>query len=164
MIRLLHVGSLELKVFHGDLPQYATLSHTWRDEEVTLQDIVSGDYRTKKGWGKILGAVGESKKYHCEYLWVDTCCIDKSSSAELLESINSIFRWYRKCKVCFAYLDDIPHESDDESDDISSVSRASVWSLPPSSPPVCFEKARWFQRGWTLQELIAPKILYFNDV
>lgn len=65
-----------------------------------------------------------------------SCCIDKTSTAELSESINSMFRWYQKAKICYAYLEDV--------DDVSELGRS-----------------RWFTRGWTLQELIAPKDVSF---
>jgi hypothetical protein len=102
-------------------------------------------------------------KHSCDYVWIDTCCIDKTSSAELSEAINSMFRWYRKSKVCFAYLEDVSKgpgwkvieiESNDED------------ATPPGSPDPALSflaKSRWFKRGWTLQELIAPKAVYFYD-
>ena len=69
---------------------------------------------------------------------VDTCCIDKSSSAELTESINSMYRWYQEAAICYAYLFDV------QSGDMSSLSRSA-----------------WLTRGWTLQELIAPARVEF---
>lgn len=73
-----------------------------------------------------------------------SCCIDKSSSAELSEAINSMFRWYRDAEVCYAYLCDVPN-------------------APPSSGEAWdhIKKSKWFTRGWTLQELVAPKDLRF---
>ena len=73
------------------------------------------------------------------YIWIDTCCIDKASSAELSEAINSTYRWYHESGVCYAYLADVPPNAVDNE----------------------FAKSRWFTRGWTLQELIAPLTVIF---
>jgi hypothetical protein len=77
------------------------------------------------------------------YIWIDTCCIDKTSSSELTEAINSMYAWYRDASVCYAFLADVPHDEDLDATD----------SL--------FRKSRWFKRGWTLQELIAPRVVLF---
>jgi hypothetical protein len=80
-----------------------------------------------------------------KYVWIDTCCIDKRSSAELSEAINSMWKWYWKSEVCYAYLADVPSEGFiSGTTDYSELSRS-----------------RWFTRGWTLQELIAPHNLLF---
>jgi hypothetical protein len=144
------------------LPEYAALSHTWSDEEVTLQDLTVGLGRKKKGWNKILGSAIQAANHGCNYAWIDTCCIDKTSSAELSEAINSMFRWYRESKVCFAYLEDVSAEPKRKVIEIESDSEAT----PPLSPyPASWllPKSRWFKRGWTLQELIAPKIVLLYD-
>jgi hypothetical protein len=75
--------------------------------------------------------------------WIDTCCIDKSSSAELSEAINSMFKWYNDAEVCYAFLSDVNADED------------------PNAWPSSFRNSRWFTRGWTLQELIAPGVVYF---
>jgi hypothetical protein len=83
-----------------------------------------------------------------EYVWVDTCCIDKTSSAELSEAINSMFSWYQKADVCYVYLSDylFPARKDNSLDE------------------EFFKNSRWFTRGWTLQELIAPEsVVFFNE-
>jgi len=77
---------------------------------------------------------------------MDTCCIDKSNAVELSEAINSMFQWYAKAKICYAYLWDVPREDNHQ----ATASK--------------FSTSRWFQRGWTLQELLAPKQVYFYDV
>ena len=84
-----------------------------------------------------------------QWIWVDSCCIDKMSSAELSEAINSMFHWYRKAQVCYAYLSDvfIPWPDD-------GMNAASLASYQ-------FRNSRWFRRGWTLQELLAPRKLIF---
>ncbi len=94
----------------------------------------------KAGYAKIKGCCRQAQEDGLAYAWVDTCCIDKTSSAELSEAINSMFRWYANAKVCYTYLVDVPS------------------SLDPNDP-VSFKSSRWFTRGWTLQELIAPENL-----
>jgi hypothetical protein len=101
----------------------------------------SSTARAKSGYSKIFNACQKAKELSLEHCWIDTCCIDKDSSAELSEAINSMFAWYSDAAVCFAYLED--------------VQRASVNTDLPRS--------RWFKRGWTLQELIAPKNVDFYD-
>lgn len=147
-MRLLHSQTLTLHEFmEKEIPPYAILSHTWETEEVSLQEMLSGDpsISKKKGYSKI---------YHCcqtaladgfEYAWVDTCCIDKTSSAELSEAINSMFQWYMKAEVCYAYIADY------------AAKRNEI------VPDERFAKSRWFTRGWTLQELIAPAHIIFFD-
>ncbi|KAI8216172.1 Vegetative incompatibility protein HET-E-1 [Colletotrichum sp. SAR 10_86] len=130
-------------------PPYAILSHTWEDEEVTLQDWNSPARDGMKGFQKILRTCQLAASDGIKYAWVDTCCIDKSNSAELSEAINSMYRWYREAKVCFAYLSDLH-----------------IYSSAPESTPgpkmiSLLRKCRWFARGWTLQELIAPKSVRF---
>ncbi|KAL7621711.1 hypothetical protein AAE478_009038 [Parahypoxylon ruwenzoriense] len=132
----------------ADAPPYAILSHTWGAAEVSFADVrgTRSGYRRKNGWRKIMWCFSQALTDGLEYVWVDTCCINKSSSAELSEAINSMFRWYEKSQVCYAYLVDV--RSDDKPDAANSL----------------FRQSRWFTRGWTLQELIAPALLIFYDV
>lgn len=135
-------GEYCLVEFLGDnIPRYAILSHTWGadDEEVTFKNLVEGTGRTKAGYRKIQFCQKQAANDNLDYFWVDTCCIDKSSSAELSEAINSMFRWYRNAAKCYVYLSDVS---------------ASGFDL-------LFQKSRWFTRGWTLQELIAPTSVEF---
>lgn len=107
-MRLLNVKTFQLETFFDtNVPEYVALSHTWNSEEVTFQDILTGAGQWKKGWNKLVRASAQAKNYGCTYIWIDTCCIDKSSSAELSEAINSMFLWYSRCKVCLAYLEDV---------------------------------------------------------
>ncbi|KAG4436230.1 hypothetical protein IFR05_008286 [Cadophora sp. M221] len=125
--------------------EYAILSHTWEGGEVTFQDIANLEEATKKpGFAKIQKTCNLALERGITYAWVDTCCIDKTSSAELTEAINSMFQWYKLSAVCFAYLSDLPNC---ELRHNSSVLGA----------------CRWFTRGWTLQELIASKSIEFYD-
>jgi hypothetical protein len=136
-------GGYSTAEFLYDIPPYAILSHTWVPdfEEVTLRDIMDDNAVHKKGYQKIQFCGAQAAKDGLSYFWVDTCCIDKSSSAELNEAINSMFRWYQNAARCYVYLEDIsadtPHINID------------------------FQHSRWFTRAWTLQELIAPDSVEF---
>jgi hypothetical protein len=138
-MHLIHVDSFKLHEFFGtSIPNYAILSHTWGTDEVSFQDMQAGAFRTKLGFEKINYTCTEARKRGLRWAWVDTCCVDKTSSAELTEAINSMYRWYQESTICFAYLTDVPGGSDLRNED---------------SP---YRRSRWFTRGWTLQELIAP--------
>ncbi len=146
IMRLINVKSLKLEKFlASNLPPYAILSHTWKDdEELTLEDVEEG--RTDKpgiGSMKLQRSCEQAKKDDLGYIWIDACCIDKRDYVELGEAINSMFRWYKRAKICYAYLSDVA--SNDDPRNINSE----------------FRKSRWFKRGWTLQELLAPKKLQF---
>ncbi|KAI8950492.1 heterokaryon incompatibility protein-domain-containing protein [Xylaria longipes] len=148
-MRLINVKTLKLEEFLDyEAPPYAILSHTWGDdrEELTLAEVQDGRI-DKPGAGsvKFRGSCRQAEEDGLGYVWIDTCCIDKANAVELGEAINSMFRWYRGASVCYAYLSDVP--SNDIRRDHASKFRAS----------------RWFRRGWTLQELLAPKSLRFYD-
>ncbi len=152
-MRLLKCGDSRFKLTKDlvrDIPKYAILSHTWGPdaEEVTFRDLVDGTGEDKIGYEKIRFCAAQARRDGLQYFWVDTCCIDKSSSAELQESINSMFRWYRDAAICYVYLADV-------SLTISGHSPA------PLSWEIAFQRSRWFTRGWTLQELIAPELVEF---
>jgi hypothetical protein len=140
------------KVFINDIPPFAILSHTWEadTEEVTYRDIVEGHGKTKAGYDKIRFCGERAKCDNLEYFWVDTCCIDKSSSTELAEAVNSMFRWYGNAAKCYAYLSDVSRPALD----IVDTSEQHLWESQ-------FRKSRWFTRGWTLQELVAPRTVEF---
>ncbi|KAI1857616.1 uncharacterized protein JN550_013128 [Neoarthrinium moseri] len=154
-MRLLQLGANDhltlTRDVHDNIPPYAILSHTWGDEdgEVTIKDIQENKGKEKLGYRKILFCGQQAKRDGIEHFWVDTCCIDKTSSAELAESINSMFRWYRQAQKCYVYLADVTHTSA-QADDAAR----STWKLN-------LQKSRWFTRGWTLQELIAPPVVEF---
>ncbi|KAK4445870.1 heterokaryon incompatibility protein-domain-containing protein [Podospora aff. communis PSN243] len=141
-MRLINTATLALETFTSSTPPYAILSHTWQDDEVSMADMAAIDESDDPKFSKIRGICAEAGRIGLRYAWVDTCCIDKSSSAELSEAINSMFEWYRAADVCFCLLSDFQ---------------------PGSSPDEDLEKCRWFTRGWTLQELIAPDVLVFFD-
>lgn len=125
----------------NNIPPYTILSHTWGAEEVTFRDILDGGARVKLGYRKLLFCGRQAARDGLSHFWVDTCCIDKSNSAELSEALISMFRWYRQAVMCYAFLEDVP------------TADASWHSA--------FEKSRWFTRGWTLQELVAPRTVEF---
>lgn len=155
-MRLLKIddsGELVLEEFYGDrIPDYAILSHTWGDanDEVTFKDLADHTAKNKKGYRKIDFCGKQAANDNLRYFWIDTCCIDKSSSSELQESINSMFRWYREAKRCYVYLSDVSENNQDEHDHLAR----STWKSE-------FRKSKWFTRGWTLQELIAPSSVEF---
>ncbi|ETI26099.1 hypothetical protein G647_02876 [Cladophialophora carrionii CBS 160.54] len=135
-----------------DIPPFAILSHTWEadTEEVTYRDIVEGHGETKAGYDKIRFCGERAKCDNLEYFWVDTCCIDKSNSTELAEAINSMFRWYGNAAKCYAYLSDVSRPALD----IVNTSEQLLWESQ-------FRRSKWFTRGWTLQELVAPGTVEF---
>jgi uncharacterized protein involved in tolerance to divalent cations len=149
MMRLLQYenGEFSLTMFpNHKIPEYAILSHTWgRDsEEVDFIDIVEKKGRDKSGYKKLRFCAEQAARDGLLYFWIDTCCINKSSSAELDEAIRSMFRWYGAAARCYVYLSDVPEPKG-----------------PASTVESAFAKSRWFTRGWTLQELIAPKSIEF---
>ncbi|KAJ0110017.1 hypothetical protein J7T55_014820 [Diaporthe amygdali] len=150
-MRLIHTRTLELLEFSGDkIPEeYAILSHTWEDEEVTFQDWQDLSVaKKKKGFFKIDKACKQAQAHGLNYLWVDTNCIDKSSSAELSEAVNSMFSWYQEATTCYAFLSDVkpmPRECESVTEDYVKH----------------FCESKWFTRGWTLQELLAPFAITF---
>jgi hypothetical protein len=138
-------GKFSLTEFFDNIPPYAILSHTWGLEEVTFKDMIEGNGRSKTGFDKIRFCGEQASRDGLYYFWVDTCCIDKSSSAELAEAINSMFRWYHNAAKCYVYLLDVSTRKRKASDRTSECTWESA-----------FRSSRWFTRGWTLQELLAP--------
>ncbi|KAK4222780.1 WD40-repeat-containing domain protein [Podospora fimiseda] len=148
-------GGLELTSFlsEDERPKYAILSHTWlidNEQEITFQDLAGDNIAAAKGAGyaKIQFCADRAARdglelplympLSQEHFWIDTCCINKESSAELQETITSMYSWYRNSTKCYAYLSDV------------SATASQEWET-------AFKNSRWFTRGWTLQELIAPR-------
>lgn len=135
-----------------NVPAYAILSHTWGKEEITFQDMEASADKSKTvnkaGWKKIQFCAKQAAADGLQYFWMDTCCIDKKNAVELSAAINSMFRWYQNAARCYVYLSDVPkaNKVDDEGE----------WKET-------FSTSRWFTRGWTLQELIAPRLVDFFD-
>jgi hypothetical protein len=133
---LLETATLKREPFHDKPPPpYAILSHRWEEKEMTFESLESMSEDTK-GSRKVKNFCRVASNRRYAYAWVDTCCIDKKSSAELSEAINSMYRWYREAAICYVYLSDVKNRGD-------------------------LEKSLWFTRGWTLQELLAPRKLHF---
>lgn len=147
-MRLLQVqadGSFNLVNYVGEsIPPYAILSHTWGadDDEVTFKDLRKNRGKVKPGYRKLSFCGKQAIDNGLKFFWIDTCCIDKSSSAELSEAINSMFQWYHKAARCYVYLSDV------STADLCQIDRS-------------LKKSKWFTRGWTLQELLAPTSVEF---
>ncbi|RDW56407.1 hypothetical protein BP6252_14168 [Coleophoma cylindrospora] len=163
-MRLLDTQSLDVVDVPDDaIPEYAILSHTWGPDEVGFHElgVLAREWQSSykdtqstqsnQRLAKVIGAAVLAAKNGYKYIWMDTCCIDKSSSAELSEAINSMYRWYEQAAVCYVYLSDVTLGSADEARIMEEI------ELEQSS----FRKSRWFTRGWTLQELIAPSDVRF---
>ena len=142
-----------------EVTEYAILSHRWIDQEVDYSEVVKlakmdeeerTEIRQRNGYQKILQTCEQAKKDGYKWLWADTCCIDKRSSAELSEAINSMYRWYANSRICYAYLHDVPGPSFPIAKDNARYPKSNGWP-------------EWFSRGWTLQEMIAPgNVQFFN--
>jgi len=175
---LINASTLKLERFddHAHLPAYAILSHTWGTAEVTfeqaheLPDVPPiktrhSPYKNGPGHRKIRMTCTQALIDGLEYAWVDTCCIDKRSSAELSEAINSMWSWYENATVCYAYLEDVGPTDAAECDQIDQYGISKdLWNGGLVSVDVLeLAEARWFTRGWTLQELLAPqKIIFYG--
>ncbi|KAF2252443.1 HET-domain-containing protein, partial [Trematosphaeria pertusa] len=139
-MRLLDVRALQLKEFVDNTPPYAILSHTWEEEEVLFADLFDLESaKKKKGFEKVSKACEQARRDGFDWIWIDTLCIDKSSSAELSEAINSMFAWYKRAAQCYAYLFDVSGLHD-------------------------FKGSKWFTRAWTLQELLAPSSIGQGEI
>ncbi|KAF7912744.1 uncharacterized protein EAF01_001765 [Botrytis porri] len=126
--RLAHIIDYFCRPFLDSL----TSPFEWVEEEATFEDVRNGDFNQKKGFAKLECCRKRAREDEYDWVWVDTCCIDKSSPAELSEAINSMY-------LCYAYLSDL--------EEIGSL-----------------DQSKWFTRGWTLQELIAPRHLLLFDM
>ncbi|KAI5993012.1 hypothetical protein EDD15DRAFT_2167722, partial [Pisolithus albus] len=131
-----------MELIHTEVPkhfQYVTLSHRWGAGEPSLRDIEGRKIYNMPAMGG-LGKLQAFCAIACEggysWAWSDTCCIDKHSSAEVQETIGSMFAWYRQSALTIAYLSDV----------------TGIGSLGGSE---------WLRRGWTLQELLAPERVVF---
>ena len=147
-MRLIDTSTLELREYMGDrnVPLYAILSHRWEGEEVSFQELQSGRAKKMGAYSKIKSCCAKAASEGWGHVWIDSCCIDKSSSAELSEAIKSIFKWYRDAQVCYVYLSEVALRGQDHDSVISE-----------------FRRSKWFTRGWTMQELLAPSLVIFCD-
>lgn len=163
---LINVDDHSLKQFVDvyDCPPYAALSHRWgeSDDEMTFQEMTSRVSRKQKsGYRKMFNACLAAKHRGYQWVWIDTCCIDKQSSAELQESINSMWTIYYESAVCLAYLNDLEtwHETRPVARGDAAFGEAALISGP--SRETKLGESEWFKRGWTLQELLAPRKVDF---
>lgn len=148
-MRLLHTETLEFKEFFNP-PEYAILSHRWGADEVTYEQYLGGKNLKGRGYEKIVDCCKLARSRGRKYVWIDTCCIDKRSSAELSEAINSMWRWYAGAQECYAHLADV------DAPEFTSATAATT-RFNTRTGRTC----GWFRRGWTLQELLAPDKVIF---
>ncbi|ESZ93148.1 hypothetical protein SBOR_6475 [Sclerotinia borealis F-4128] len=177
-MRLINTSTLAFEEFHGDyVPKYAILSHRWDKDEITFQEWNSAVNRKKAekklGYKKIEATCRLARQRGLGYAWIDTNCIDKSSSAELSEAINSMWRWYGGAVVCFAFLGDVGVGDEGVGEGEGKIEggkggnrdgdrdRDQLGILLDKGFQESFRKSRWFTRGWTLQELLAPSAVVF---
>lgn len=178
-MRLLQIddsGEFSLVKYVGrDIPPYAILSHTWGAdyEEVTFRDLVEGAGKSKAGYRKLSFCGKQAASDGLRFFWVDTCCINKENTVELSDAINSMFEWYRNATRCYVYLSDVSttaFASNKEEKLTKYMPLQSNWTSMvgisneednPSLWDSDFRKSKWFTRGWTLQELLAPSSLEF---
>jgi hypothetical protein len=145
LLQLNHDGSFSLTKFaEHEVPRYTILSHVWGPDgtEVIYRDVVDGKRSSKAGYAKLDFCAAQAKKDKLQYFWIDTCCINKSDAIEVQTAINSMFRWYQRAEKCYVFFPDVSTESE------------------PRWEPA-FRQSRWFTRGWTLQELLAPRSVEF---
>ena len=148
---LVNTSDAEIRSFHFEQIHsegYAILSHVWDDKEDTFQELHGlSRLPVKDRWSQMSSKTRNCCTYAAslgfQWVWIDTCCIDKSSSAELSEAINSMYRWYAGAELCIVFLQDVSDSED------------------PLAPDSTFHRSKWFTRGWTLQELIAPRNVVF---
>jgi hypothetical protein len=140
------LGLTEDLMDDDSIPSYAILSHTWQHgQEVTFEDFMNDTGKDKTGYDKIRFCGEQAQRDELSRFWVDTCCINKADSVELQDAINSMFRWYQGAAQCYVYLWDVSTRD----------------GLSESAWDAAFRASRWFTRGWTLQELIAPQNVKF---
>ncbi|THU96845.1 HET-domain-containing protein [Dendrothele bispora CBS 962.96] len=164
-MRLLNTSTFKLDEFDIQIPKYAILSHTWTNDEVSFRDIKRLEFtepedtvhgnairdvealaQKEAKWRKVMQACAYARMHKFQWIWIDCCCINKESSAELSEAINSMYQYYLEAAICYVYLSDVSGKEKRPED--------------ANSP---FRFSRWFTRGWTLQELLAPRYLVFLD-
>ncbi|KAI0744723.1 hypothetical protein C8Q76DRAFT_663309, partial [Earliella scabrosa] len=144
------LNSHTLRLHHFTSPEdvkegYVILSHVWNAQEDSFQDLQdilewcdrSGQDPRGFVTMKVCQFCELAESYGYKWVWIDTCCIDRTSSAELSETINAMYQYYARALVCYVYLADQHH------------------------PSRIIASKKWFTRGWTLQELIAPRALHF---
>jgi hypothetical protein len=143
---------------------HAIVSHRWTEEEVSFEAIPlyhSGEV-SSLGWTKIFERCQIARKHGFEWVWIDTCCIYKTSSAELSEEINSIYSWYQQATECFVFLSDLASLKDRHSMADAPMHQCGEHTSPSNIANLV--RSDWFERGWTLQELLAPSTVLFHNI
>ncbi|KAI6110692.1 hypothetical protein EDD16DRAFT_1231821 [Pisolithus croceorrhizus] len=140
---LLNINTQQLEDIHERRP-YAILSHAWRVGETHhFHEIGTENVRIQPGYEKVEMCCELARQDGLDYVWIDTCCADANSSAAHTERTISAYTWYQQAQVCYTYLDDVDGSED------------------PREGYSTFRRSRWFKRAWTLQELLAPKHVFF---
>jgi hypothetical protein len=154
LLEIQHDGTIALTedlMGAGNVPAYAILSHTWLPgQEVTFDEFKRGLGRDKAGFDKIRFCAQQAQRDGLRYFWVDTCCINKADHVELQHAINSMFCWYQEAIRCYVLLTDVLN---------AEAATNRVPNVPAWEGE--FRRSRWFTRGWTLQELLAPRVVSF---
>ncbi|KAF5345554.1 hypothetical protein D9758_012002 [Tetrapyrgos nigripes] len=150
--RLINMHTYRLVDFseNDPTPPYAILSHRWiLGEEISYQDYLESRPETKKklGYQKIQRACREASADGFDYIWIDTVCINQGNHDEVVRDVNTMYSYYQHSEVCYAYLTDVYKLKDGSARDLMPR----FWS------------SGWFQRGWTLQELVAPRNVLVRD-
>jgi len=177
-MRLINTHTLQIHEFRGeDVPAYAILSHTWGSDEASFQSWRGSAWArlrrvrsSRTGFRKVAGACRRARVDGLNWVWVDTVCIDKASSAELSEAINSMYAWYEGAEVCYVWLGDVGSSTTGRTkswrgggDGVGAkqVEKVRGGRGGDEDPLDLLRRSRWFTRGWTLQELLAPSRLVF---
>lgn len=153
-MRLLNVHTFQLESFlagEEKIPPYAILSHTWGDVEIVFQDVKEktvAELNLHPAFAKLEQGCRQAQQDGFTYIWVDTCCIDKSSSAELSEAINSMLKWYQQSSICYVFLNDFNVTSPSSLFASCATDPSSSTAIEPED--TSFFSCRWFDRGWTL--------------
>jgi hypothetical protein len=130
----------------GSNVRYAILSHCPQKDEVLFADMADPDRaysqetKGKQGFAKLEMCSRIALDHGLQYVWIDTCCIDKNSSAEISEAINSTFRYFAESELCIAYLDDLEDHTKDD---------------------YFLSRSTWFSESWTLPALVASGDLHY---
>jgi hypothetical protein len=140
-MRLLSIDTFECEQFTNDVPKYAVGSHRWSHDEALLDDVRASRNPHGPGFRKLRAFANFMKDNlpTVHHLWIDTCCIDHQDAEEVSQSLNSMFKWFRNAEICLAYLADVEDAADREQ----------------------FRHSVWFTRCWTLQDLLAPRVVVF---
>lgn len=148
-------GGYKLESFRrSDAPSYAVLSRTWSEDpsdEISFQDIQIGNITNRKAFFKLHFCGTQALQDGLVYFWIDTCCIDKSNEIEEKSTVSLMWQIYEAAAICYTLLSDV------SADTTTDGLRSGGWE-----ETMC--TSRWFTRGWTLQELLAPQVVEFYSL